>query len=580
MAMAAGVSIDAALAHGLVGVRRRPRDPVRIAFAALSLAVAAGALAIVVMYTTVSPRTHYQVMKWVFFPAGVAWSLSTVWLVAYYTGVRPLRWLLPLSAGFGALIVLDLVLPYGVLHREVGTIASLHMAGANVSVMAVPAPHPIYYLVSAVDLAAFVFMFTAAWRVYRRGERRKAWLVAAILALFLVAGVLDALQDYGVLTDLYYTQLSFVALVFGVSIGLREESLRQEAGERLATAESLRRRVAELDSLQRIAQTLAGRTELGPALDDACRAITDLFTARSATVNLVSDEAGPAAGSAEQLAAQGTAHLLLVPLMNGSELVGVLSIARGESSAAFTDGDRQLALTVADALAAAIEIDRLHREATKEAAEEERQRLARDLHDAVTQSVYSASLIAEALPAVWRREPEEGLRSLETLRRLMRAALSEMRTLLLELRPATLDATPLDALLQRLGDSLSGQAQIPVDVQIDESVSLPHDVKIVFYRVAQEAFSNIGKHARATRVTAVVRARGAGAMLTVRDDGTGFDPGAVTADHMGLRIMQERLDRVDASLAVDSAQGRGTTVTVIWPRPGAEEQQRQDKEET
>ena len=188
----------------------------------------------------------------------------------------------------------------------------------------------------------------------------------------------------------------------------------------------------------------------------------------------------------------------------------------------------------------------------------------------MTQSIYSASLIAEALPAVWKREPDEGLRTLETLRRLVRAALAEMRTLLFELRPATLDAAPLDTLLQRLGDSLGGQAQIPVDIHVDEDVSLPRDVKLVFYRVAQEAFSNIGKHARATRVTAVVGAQGGGAMLTVRDDGNGFDPGAVSGDHMGLRIMRERLDRVEASLAVDSAPGRGTTVTVVWPRPGAD----------
>ena len=122
MAMAAGISIDAALAHGLVGLRRRPRDAVRIAFALQALAVAAGALAIVVMYTADSAQTHFEVMKWVFFPAELAWTTATMWLVALYTGVRPLRWLLALSAGFGAIVVLNLLLPYGVLHRVIGSV--------------------------------------------------------------------------------------------------------------------------------------------------------------------------------------------------------------------------------------------------------------------------------------------------------------------------------------------------------------------------------------------------------------------------------------------------------------------------
>jgi len=445
---------------------------------------------------------------------------------------------------------------------------------------------------------------------------------------------IDNVHGYAILgtfTTLYLTQVCFAGLIVATSVALRHESVRVEAElhtyraqleslvdarvadldsaneqlavevrERLATEESLRRRVAELDSLQRITQTLAGRAELGRAIDEASRAITGLFKARYARVYLLSEEAAGALGAAiidravveqatgqhgpvavdapawpglsadlrDQVAAQGIAHLLVVPLIARSEMVGVLSIARDEDGSAFSINDQQLGRTVADALGAVIQNDLLHRKETKEAAEEERQRLARDLHDAVTQSIYSASLIAEALPAVWKREPDEGLRTLETLRRLVRAALAEMRTLLFELRPATLDAAPLDTLLQRLGDSLGGQAQIPVDIHVDEDVSLPRDVKLVFYRVAQEAFSNIGKHARATRVTAVVGAQGGGAMLTVRDDGNGFDPGAVSGDHMGLRIMRERLDRVEASLAVDSAPGRGTTVTVVWPRPG------------
>ena len=101
-----------------------------------------------------------------------------------------------------------------------------------------------------------------------------------------------------------------------------------------------------------------------------------------------------------------------------------------------------------------------------------------------------------------------------------------MRTLLFELRPAALETAPLDTLFERLGDALEGQIDIVVDIEVDTALDLPPDVKIVFYRVTQEAFSNIAKHARASRVSARVLAGDGVATLTVQDDGRGFDPDA------------------------------------------------------
>jgi signal transduction histidine kinase len=243
----------------------------------------------------------------------------------------------------------------------------------------------------------------------------------------------------------------------------------------------------------------------------------------------------------------------------------VLLIARDASAGPFSPAERQLARTISDGLTAVIEIDRLHREEKEQAAAEERQALARDLHDAVTQSVYSATLIAEALPAVYERDPGEGLHQLERLRRLVRAALAEMRTLLFELRPQALETAPLDALLERLGDALAGQADIEVDVQADEDLGLPADVKVALYRVTQESFSNIAKHARATAVTARVTAETDGLVtLRVTDDGRGFDPSAVRSGQMGLHIMAERLERIGGSLTVESRPGAGTTITAVW----------------
>ena len=127
-------------------------------------------------------------------------------------------------------------------------------------------------------------------------------------------------------------------------------------------------------------------------------------------------------------------------------------------------------------------------------AEEERIRLARDLHDAVSQTLFSTSLIAEVLPRLWERNKEEGLKKLEEVRQLTRGALAEMRTLLFELRPAALADAELSDLLRQLAESVIGRARVPVTLEVEGTCAIPPDVKIAFYRIAQEALNNIAKH--------------------------------------------------------------------------------------
>lgn len=199
------------------------------------------------------------------------------------------------------------------------------------------------------------------------------------------------------------------------------------------------------------------------------------------------------------------------------------------------------------------------------AADEERDRIARDLHDAVTQTIYSASLIAEVLPKVWERSPEEGRRNLVKLRQLVRGALAEMRSMLFELRPSALEAADLITLLQQQADVLTGQTRIPVDLALGEHAEPPTRVKVGLYRITQEAFNNIVKHARATQVAVTLHGSQDRIRLAIEDNGRGFDAASVSADRLGLRIMQERAWGIGAGLAVSSAPGQGTRVTVAWP---------------
>ncbi|MGB3717893.1 MAG: sensor histidine kinase [Candidatus Promineifilaceae bacterium] len=213
---------------------------------------------------------------------------------------------------------------------------------------------------------------------------------------------------------------------------------------------------------------------------------------------------------------------------------------------------------------------KLLQQTQEQATIEERSRLARDLHDAVTQTIYSAALISEALPQVWEKNPSEGLRNLTKLRQLVRGALAEMRSLLFELRPSSLEAADLGTLLRQLGDSLTGRTQIPVTVDIQLEDDLPPEVKVAYYRISQEALNNIEKHARADSVEVALHRSSGQVMLTVQDNGRGFDPDALPADRMGRLSMEERAAGIGAHLDIDSRPGYGTVVKLTWVRDEAE----------
>lgn len=257
---------------------------------------------------------------------------------------------------------------------------------------------------------------------------------------------------------------------------------------------------------------------------------------------------------------------LAVPIRIGDRLAGILDIVASETRP-LDEEDALAARTIADQLAIAIENSRLYDQARDLAANKERQRLARDLHDAVSQTLFSVSLIAEVLPRIYARDPEQGAARLEELRQLTRGALAEMRTLLLELRPAALAESKLPDLLKQLGEAVTGRARIPVTVTTDGAPELPTDVRLAFYRIAQEALSNIAKHSGAGQASLRLEPledRPEGARLTVADDGAGFDPAGAGGGRLGLGIMKERAEAVGAHVVVCSAPGDGTTVAVNW----------------
>lgn len=205
----------------------------------------------------------------------------------------------------------------------------------------------------------------------------------------------------------------------------------------------------------------------------------------------------------------------------------------------------------------------LREKAAQDAVIAERTRLARDLHDAVTQTLFSTTLIADVLPEIWAMNPAEGRRRLDEVRRLTRGALAEMRTLLVELRPNALVEVPLPTLLRQLIEALVGRSRAEIHLEVEGERKLPADVQVGLYRIAQEALHNAVKHSRACEALVTLRLAET-VRLTVADNGSGFDPSIVTADHLGLKIMRERADAIGARLSIASESGEGTHISVLW----------------
>lgn len=202
--------------------------------------------------------------------------------------------------------------------------------------------------------------------------------------------------------------------------------------------------------------------------------------------------------------------------------------------------------------------------AAEEAVTADRTRLARDLHDAVTQTLFSASLTAEVLPDLWKMDVDEAQKSTEELRQLTRGALAEMRTLLLELRPAALTQTSLSELIKQLCEAFIGRSRLPITLNIEGDCKLPPEVQIAVYRIAQESLNNVFKYARASQVNVSLFLLQNGLRFEICDNGIGFDMSTSKPTSLGMRIMHERAEAIGADFHISSTLGSGTCVEVIW----------------
>jgi signal transduction histidine kinase len=259
------------------------------------------------------------------------------------------------------------------------------------------------------------------------------------------------------------------------------------------------------------------------------------------------------------------------PLLARGEVIGTLSFGTRDRPR-FTVEELAVMKTVADHVAISIDRDRAERELRRReveaAAQNERSRLARDLHDSVTQALFAASLKAEALSLNDEDVPPEVGETIEQVRRLNRGALAQMRTMLLELRDEPLETVPVQQLLRYLVEATESRSTTDVTLTVAGDVPLPRSLHVAVYRIAQEALNNVVRHAMAAQAWVELELEPGAGSLTVHDDGCGCDLSAAVPGRLGLRFMSERAAEAGAGLSVESRPGEGTTVRLWWPPPG------------
>jgi signal transduction histidine kinase len=228
-----------------------------------------------------------------------------------------------------------------------------------------------------------------------------------------------------------------------------------------------------------------------------------------------------------------------------------------------------LAAIVSERRRAALELAESQRREGERAALE-RQRIARDLHDSVSQSLFSTTLHVRTAQRALELEQLDATgpvgEELSEIGQLTRGALAEMRALILELRPGALAEEGLVAALTKQAAALSAREGLTIDVDgPDAGLPLALEVEEQLYRLGQEALANVVKHARASRAAVRIAADDDIVMIEVHDDGRGFDPAAVGPDHFGLRSMRGRVADLGGRLEITSTPGQGTVLRVEVP---------------
>jgi len=257
-----------------------------------------------------------------------------------------------------------------------------------------------------------------------------------------------------------------------------------------------------------------------------------------------------------------------VPIVAKGEVIAAFYLANREGAQGFTDDDQEVIETLAAHAAIAIENTRLYERSRELSIVEERNRLARELHDSVTQTLFSLSLTAESAATLADSDPAQAKEQILSARRLATEALQEMRSLIFELRPAELEAEGLVATLRKRVDVLRRVYHKEIEFDVRGERRLDPDSETQLFRIVQEALHNALKHSEADSLAVELSMQDGRVVACIRDDGIGFDPDAarLRSGRLGLTSMQERAEELGGRIDIHSEPGHGTEVFVEVPR--------------
>ncbi len=255
-----------------------------------------------------------------------------------------------------------------------------------------------------------------------------------------------------------------------------------------------------------------------------------------------------------------------VPIVVKDQVNGILLLTH-QLSSTFTGNQPELVMAIANQGGVALENTRLYQQAHQLAAVNERQRLARELHDSISQALYGISLGTHVALATYDRDPGKMKEALEYILSLADAGLTEMRALIFELHPESLEKEGLVAALTRYAAALQARRGIQVKTDLGDEPDLTIDYKEALYRISQEALQNASRHANPTTIIISLNTHGEMTRLSISDNGKGFDPSQTFSGHLGLQSMRERVQQLHGALEIHSAPGSGTAIQVSFARP-------------
>ncbi len=256
-----------------------------------------------------------------------------------------------------------------------------------------------------------------------------------------------------------------------------------------------------------------------------------------------------------------------VPIVARGEVIGALYLTEKAGAPTFSADDERLIELLAAHAAIAIENARLYERSRELSIVEERNRLARELHDSVTQRLFGVALAAESASTLLERDRAAAATELRRVSELARGAMEELRAVVFELRPASLEAEGLATVLRKHVDVLKRVSGRAIELRVGEPPRLPAGPAAQVLRIAQEALGNALRHANAERIEVRLDNGGGRLVLSIKDDGRGFDTAArdVRGQRLGLTSMEERAGELGGRLAIDSTPGAGTTVRLEVP---------------